>query len=385
MRGNPGFGAVARDGTGALEEGGSGRHTDIVPGRDGRTSDDPRTYTEPVHEDFTDVDEAPRPVDRPRRRGRRVLAILLGLAFLAVAGMGGFALFLNSRIGDIKTDTSLLPKLDDTGDTPTDSSGEPLVTDAGENYLVVGSDARPGDTFSRSDVMVLAHVTEKKDKVYLIHFPRDLYVSIPGHGKDKLNAAFAFGGGALLAQTMQDLIGVKIDHAAKIDFQGFMDMTDAVGGVSVYAEEASDEGTFQVHVGYNDLNGAQALAFVRERHQLKEGDIGRGRRQMAFIKALMVKTLTPGVLLNPVKLTKFMNAVTDNVVVDETLTPKFMRSEALSLRNLRGNDIVFITAPFSGFGTAPNGGAIDIVDVKGMERLRVALQNDTLAGYLKGK
>ena len=345
-----------------------------------------RTYTGPVLEEFTDVDQAPRPVERPRRRGRRVLAIILGLAFLVVAGMGGFALFLNSKVGDIKTDTSLLPPIDDTTDqTPTDTSGKPLVTDAGENYLVVGSDARPGDTFSRSDVMVLAHVTEKKDKVYLIHFPRDLYVSIPGHGKDKLNAAYAFGGGALLAKTMQDLIGVKIDHAAKIDFQGFVALTDAVGGVSVYAEEASDEGSFQVHEGYNDLNGEQALAFVRERYQLKEGDISRGRRQMAFIKALMVKTLSPGVLLNPVKLTKFMSAVTDNVVVDETLTPKFMRSEALSLRNLRGSDIVFITAPFSGFGTAPNGGAIDIVDVLGMERLRVALQNDDVAGYLKGK
>ena len=138
----------------------------------------------------------------------------------------------------------------------------------------------------------------------------------------------------------------------------------------------------QVVKGWNDLTGAQALDFVRERKSLSEGDISRGRRQLAFIKALMVKTLSPGVLLNPVKLSHFMEAATSNLVVDRGITPKFMRAQAMSLRDLRADDIVFITAPFTGFGTAPNGGAIDIVDERRMEELGLALQSDDVAGYL---
>lgn len=337
-----------------------------------------------VLEQFEDEDErtTEEPPARRRRRGRRAFAAFLALVLLIFAGAAGFVWYLDSRLGNIKTD-DLLPTGDGgSGDPGTTDSGTPLVTGMGENYLVIGSDARPGDTFSRSDVMVLAHVTEKKDKVYLIHFPRDLYVTIPGKGKDKINAAYAYGQAPLLVRTFQDLLGVKIDHAAQIDFQGFVAITDAVGGIRVWAEEASTANNVQIHKGWNDLNGTQALAFVRERHQLSEGDISRGRRQMAFIKALMVKTLSPGVLLNPLKLADFMNAATSNLTVDRAMTPKFMRSEALSLRNVRSDDIVFITAPFTGYGTAPNGGAIDLVDERKMERLGLALQKDDVAGYL---
>lgn len=326
------------------------------------------------------------PTLRTRRRGRRILVALLLMAFLAVASMGGFLLYLNSKVGSIQTDTTLLPTAgsNDGGGTGegTGSGGETLVTDAGTNYLIIGSDARPGETFSRSDVIILAHVTKKKDKVYLIHFPRDLYVQIPGRTKDKINAAYAYGGGALLAQTLQNLTKVKVDHAAKIDFEGFKRMTDAVGGVRVWAEQPSTQGDLQIVKGWNDLNGTQALVFVRERYQLREGDIDRGRRQMAFVKALMVKTISPGVLLNPVKLTTFIQAATDNMTVDAGLTGKYIRSEALSMRDLRPDDIVFITAPFSGYGTAPNGGAIDILDEIRMDRLAEALQNDKVDQYL---
>lgn len=312
-----------------------------------------------------------------------MIAVLLGLSLLAVAAMGGYLLFLNSKIGNIRTDTSLLPPAGSGGGSGGDSEPDPdLVTGAGTNYLIIGSDARPGETASRSDVIILGHVTQKKDKVYLIHFPRDLYVEIPGRGKDKINAAYAYGGGALLASTLQQLTSVKVDHAAKIDFEGFKRMTDAVGGVRVYAEQPSSQGDLQIVKGWNDLDGTQALAFVRERYQLKEGDIDRGRRQMAFIKALMIKSLSPTVVLNPVKLTSFINAATDNLVVDQGLTGSYIRAEALSMKGLRGDDIVFITAPFSGYGTAPNGGAIDILDQARMNRLADALQSDTLEEYL---
>lgn len=347
-----------------------------------------------THHDGTAV-RSPR-----RRRLRRALFTLLTLVLVVALGLGGFAVYLNSKVGNVTVDDSLLPADDEAGGageapgpsgegssdgTGEEDGGEPdrdLVRGAGENYLIIGSDAQPGEAGSRSDVIVLAHVTEANDKVYLIHFPRDLYVEIPGRGKDKINAAFAYGGGALLARTVQNLVGVEIDHAAKIDFTGFERMTDAVGGVRVYAEEASTHYDFTINQGWNDLTGAQALDFVRERKQLSEGDISRGRRQMAFIKALMVKTLSPSVLLNPVRLTRFVDAATDNLVVDAGMTADFMRGRAFDLRDLRGDDIVFVTAPFKGYGVAPNGGAIDILDEPGMERLAFALQDDDVERFL---
>ena len=118
----------------------------------------------------------------------------------------------------------------------------------------------------------------------------------PGRGKDKINAAFAYGGAPLLVQTLQDLVGVPVDHVAIIDFEGFQRMTDAVGGVNVYVEEGSSGGGYTFTKGFQQMGGAEALAFVRERKTLSEGDISRGRRQQAFIKALMLKSLSRDVL-----------------------------------------------------------------------------------------
>ncbi|MEI2779049.1 MAG: LCP family protein [Tetrasphaera sp.] len=336
---------------------------------------------------FPDETELDAAGDAPKRkrRGRRVLVTVIALLLVPLLAIGGYVWFLSNKIDGIVQDDLLgvdAPAVVPEGSDSTGKPAKPLVTGMGENYLVIGSDARPGDTFSRSDVIIFAHVTKAKDKVYLIHFPRDLYVSIPGRGKNKINASYAFGGAPLLAATLQSMLGVKFDHAAKIDFEGFTRMTDAVGGVRVWAEEPSTSNGLTITKGWNDLDGAQALLFVRERYSLSEGDISRGRRQMAFIKALLVKTLTPGVLLNPMKLTSFMDAAIDNLVVDKRLTPKLMRSEALAMRNVRGGDIVFVTAPFTGYGTAPDGGAIDLVDEARMEQLGLALQKDDLAGYV---
>ena len=171
---------------------------------------------------------------------------------------------------------------------------------------------------------MLVHIPADGKTVNMIHFPRDLYVDIPGHGKDKINAAYAYGREPLLVQTMENLLKIRIHHVAKTNFEGFKNMTDAVGGVRVYAEEASNGsgngGPVVITKGWNDLDGEQALAFVRERHQLSEGDISRGRRQLAFIKALMLKAISPATVTNPVKIAKFTDAATKNLVLDQDLT-----------------------------------------------------------------
>lgn len=323
-----------------------------------------------------------RRAEKRPRWGRRILAVLLALLFLGVAGVAAFLLFLNHTVDSNVRHEALLP-------TPSASLGtDPEVLAAkGMNVLLVGNDARPGDTASRSDVMVLAHIPEDRSKVYLIHFPRDLWMDIPGHGQAKLNAAYAYGGAPLLVQTLQDKLRIHIDHVAKTDFTGFSAMVNAVGGIRVYAEEASNGkgngGPVVINQGWNDLNGEQALYFVRERYQLSEGDISRGRRQQAFIKALLMKAISPEVITNPLKIAEFTDAATKNLVVDETMTTAFMREEALSLRNIRSKDVVFITAPYTGFGWSADGQSIDIVDEAGMADLGDAIRRSTLGDYKK--
>jgi LCP family protein required for cell wall assembly len=255
----------------------------------------------------------------------------------------------------------------------------------GTNYLVIGSDARPGETKSRSDVIILAHVDAANSRVDLIHFPRDLYVPVPGHGRDKINAAFAYGGAPLLVRTVQDLVDVRVDHVAKIDFEGFRRLTDAVGGVRVWAEEASDGsgngGPVVIEKGWNDLDGREALAFVRERYQLSEGDISRGRRQQAFLKALMLKALQPENVVNPLRLTRLVDAGTAHTVLDEEFGTSDIVSRIVSMRGVRGNDIHFLTAPWSGFGRSPAGASIVTLDSQGMRRLARALRADDLASF----
>jgi len=155
--------------------------------------------------------------------------------------------------------------------------------------------------------------------------------------------------------------------------------------VDVWAEEASSEPGFgTVHKGMNHLDGEAALGFVRERHQLSVGDISRGRRQMAFIKALMLKTMSKDTLRNPIRYAEVMDAGTKNLIVDKAFSMADMRAQAVALGELNGNDILYVTAPFSGFGTSPVGGSIDIVDQARMARLSIALRNDKMASYPPG-
>lgn len=329
-------------------------------------------------ETFDETSTEPTP--RRRSRLKRTLVVLIVLVLLVtIGGAAAYLLFLNHTVSSNVQRKSLLPTPGVSGATPAPTK-KPAAKQA-QNFLIIGSDARAGLAGARSDVIVLMHVSGDRKTVNLVHFPRDLYVSVPGHGKDKINAAFAYGGAPLLVQTMQDLVGVPVDHVAIVDFEGFKRMTDAVGGVNVYVEESSNSGGYTFSKGFQQMGGAEALAFVRERKQLSEGDISRGRRQQAFIKALMLKSLSKETLTNPVRLAQFVDAGTSNLTVDEAFTVSQMRKEAISMRSLRGKDITFVTAPFTGYGTSPQGASIDLVDEQGMRDLGEALQNDKMSTY----
>lgn len=315
-----------------------------------------------------------------KRRNRRVLVAALVLLLVPVLAVGGYMVWLNQIVTKNIKQEQLLPA---TVAPPTNDQGEVVAQPEGNgtNYLLIGGDAGPDRVGVRSDVMVLVHVPEDKSNVTLIHFPRDLYVSIPGHQKNKLNAAYSFGGAPLLVQTMQNLLGVEIDHVAMVDFEGFKRMTDAVGGVDVNVEEGSQVDNIVFTEGIMHMDGDTALKFVRQRKELSEGDISRGRRQQAFIKALMLKTLSKETLTNPVRLKDFLDAATSNLTVDQKLDVGTMRSEALGMRDLRGGDIQFITAPFTGFGMDPVAGSIDVVDEVKMTALGEAIRTDRMDTY----
>ncbi|MBB2892801.1 LCP family protein [Flexivirga oryzae] len=311
------------------------------------------------------------------------LLTLLTMLLIIVLAFVGFALYLNHVV------------------TANIKHGDPLPTatvkpaaDAGDaqNILLMGSDTRSGSVKNnrenaRSDVIQLVHISADKKSVQVIHFPRDLYVPIPGHGKNKINAAFAYGGPALLAQTLSNLLGgVTINRYAIIDFKGFADLTDDLGGVKVYvAQPFSEKGYGTFHKGYNTMNGEQALGFVRERHQLAQGDIDRGRDQQAWISAVARKTLSAGTLLNPLKLTRTVDDLTKYTEVDADTSASDLRGLAFDLRNLRSGDITYFTAPFSGFASDPVAGSIDVVNEPQMKKLGQALYHDKMDTYTNGE
>ena len=331
--------------------------------------------TEPAEPESGDERE-----DQPKRRLRRTVIVFLAIIGLVLAGVVGFLGFLGFTIKGNVTQENLLPPPSPI--TAPDGSEVP-TSGIGTNFLLIGTDGRTDTDRGRSDVIVLVHVPEDPSAIQMIHFPRDLFVSIPGHGKNKINASYAFGGEPLLVETLQDLLDIRIDHVARTDFEGFEGMVDAVGGVRVYAEEASSGGgEGAIEEGWNELNGAAALDFVRERHELSQGDISRGRRQLALIKAVLLEATSRDTLTNPLTVARLTDAATTNMVVDQNLDLGEMRDLALELRDLRSNDIVFATAPFTGFGSDPVAGSIDIVDTEKMELLGEALRTDTMDEYL---
>lgn len=324
-----------------------------------------------------------RPED-PKRP--RVLVAALILLLVPVVVIGGFALYLGHVVTTNVQRQDLLPSLtpdEIRGGSPpaTASPGQSSASTVGQNYLFLGSDAGPDRAGARSDVIMLVHIPEDRHNVTLIHFPRDLYVEIPGHGKDKINAAFAYGGAPLLVQTLQNLTGAHVDHVGVIGFEGFKNMTDAVGGVDVYVGESS-QGKYSFTAGTTThMNGDMALEFVRSRYQLSQGDISRGQRQQEFLKALMLKVLSGDTLTNPVTLTNLLDAATKNLTVDQNLDIGATEQLLLSMRNLRGDKVRFITAPFSGFATTSAGADIDVVDMPKMQTMGQSIVRDQLDSW----
>jgi LCP family protein required for cell wall assembly len=256
------------------------------------------------------------------------------------------------------------------------------------NILLIGSDSRGTDQ-GRSDTFIVLHISADRKSVYLVSFPRDMWVTIPGHGKAKINAGYSYGGSALAVQTIESLTGARIDHVVVTDFTDFIQLVDQIGPITVdnpVGSVAVDDRGVKYQFPKGPLvitDGYMALAFSRQREELPNGDLDRTLRQRAFLKALALKIGTPDVLANPVKLNAVMATVGKYVTVDPGMTNNVIYSLALSLTGITSSDqIHMVQAPITGFGTSSDGQSIDVVDVPGVTALGKALQNDTMAAFV---
>ena len=249
------------------------------------------------------------------------------------------------------------------------------------NYVLIGADASAGGA-SRSDALMVLHLAADRRSAYLVSFPRDLWVTIPGFGRNKINAAFAFGGAELTVATLEGLLDVRMDHVAQVDLDGFVRLTDELGGVRVYNKHASVSNEYSFATGWITISGDQALAYVRERKQLPLGDLDRSERHRAVVTAILAKGLSSYTVRNPRRFIAFTSGVAQHVVVDEDLTSDVLRSTALSLR-LTPADIASIQAPVARFDRSSDGQSIDVVDRAQTAKLAAALREDTMDAYVQ--
>jgi LCP family protein required for cell wall assembly len=250
------------------------------------------------------------------------------------------------------------------------------------NVLLLGSDEGVASG-GRSDVVMLAHVDATREHVWVISLPRDSWVDIPGHGPAKINAAYALGGFPLALQTVEQLLGLRIDHVASIDLDGFSDITTALGGVDVeVVQPFTDTRTgYEFDARTHHLAGDLAVAFVRQRTQLAEGDFDRMVNQQAFLRAMLAAVLSRGTLTNPAELSRVLDATTRHLTVDELLTAGRMRDLAWQLRNLRSDDVTFFTAPVAGLGKSADGQSIVHLDDARLAELADAVRRDDVGSY----
>jgi LCP family protein required for cell wall assembly len=331
----------------------------------------------------TMLNSPPDQAPRRKKKQRLMPKILIGVAVLLVAVIGAGALYAAT------IDRSLTQNLNRGVELPTDEPTSARPTKEAQaggtlNYVLLGSDSRdPGNQGNgRSDTIMVVHLNAKRTKAYIISFPRDMYVNIPGYGKNKINAAFAFGGPPLAVKTLEHVTGIRMDHVVLIDFAGFIKLTEDLHGVTVPNKTAFTSHGFHYPKGKITIAGEEALWFVRERHQLPGGDLDRGENQRNVIKAVVEKGLSAKVISDPSTFTNFVGNVARHLTVDNSLTDSETVRTALSLR-LTGQDIQLLQAPISGFATTPQGQSIDLVDKAKLAELTTALKKDRLSEYVK--
>jgi LCP family protein required for cell wall assembly len=324
----------------------------------------------------------PEPRSRRRRVLRRVLISIGVLGLVLALAIGGGVWFLTDRYGgSISRVSDVFTRLDQSPRpapaSPVHGTGTPVT------FLLVGSDTRghfdPGQLpDSRSDAIMIARFTADRQHAQVISIPRDSWVDIPGHGRNKINASYAFGGPSLLIKTVEQLTKVRIDHFVAIDFDGIIKVTDDLGGVDVVVAETTTWGPYTFPAGVNHLNGDQARWYLGQRYGLQGGDFDRVKRQQQYLRSMFGKLFSSNTFTDPARLDKALLAVTRSVAIDDTLSNGNLLSLAYSMRDVTPKNVQYFTAPVLGTGRE---GAASVVylDMVTGERMWADLHNDSLS------
>ena len=260
-----------------------------------------------------------------------------------------------------------------------------------QNVLLLGADSWDSVDGSlldirgqRSDTIMVVHIPADRSKVFVMSILRDSWVVLPDGTSEKANAALSYGGVPMAVQTVEGLIGARINHVALVDYAGFSGLTDAIGGVSIdnpagFQSTATD--TFYP-AGIQTLSGPEVLNFAREWRAFPEGDFQRVRNQQLVVKAVLVKAMQRETLVNPVRISGLLDAVMPYLAVDKDLDLGYLTGLAASLRNVGEDDFVFFTAPTTGIGESPDGQSVVNLDWAKMEALQALFKTDALHTYV---
>ncbi len=255
---------------------------------------------------------------RRHRWGRIALWVGVAVVVIAIIAVGSFYLWFRSQVGEANsrvdpgiiealqepisttattatattaTSTAATASANTTSTAAGTTSTETVTTEAmekptGMNIVLLGSDTRASNgSGGRSDTIIIVHVDPEKDFLSLLSIPRDLRVDVPGHGMNKINTAYTYGGPALVIRTIKSVFGLKLDHYMEIDFNAFKELTDTLGGVYVDVDRSYDDGKIVFDPGYQLLDGQNALRYCRHRHD-SNYDFGRMERQQRFLNAV---------------------------------------------------------------------------------------------------
>lgn len=308
-------------------------------------------------EDEVDPQQVP---PRRRWRTRKIVLISVGTVVVLVLGLVGYVLVsTNATLGSMRRLGDPFKALPAKQRPPAPSG--PAAADI--TFLVGGLDTRSSvpttgtqaqsDERGRTDTLMLVRlIAGGKGGAYVVSIPRDSWVPIPGHGDGKVNWAYNFGGAPLAIRTVEDLTDVRINHIAMIDWDGFQDVINSLGGVTVNVPDTSSDPANDVTwtKGVHHLDGAEALLYVRDRYGLANGDFGREQRQQNILRAIFTELGAKASPANPLLLRSLTAELARAVSVDSTLTNSDMAHLALSLRKLSMSSIVFATVPYDGTG-----------------------------------